>query len=156
MNASIFDTITRGLVALSRRGDLVIAALMLIAVVVMIIPLPTVLVDALITTNISLSVLILLVAFYVARPLDFSSLPSVVLLATLLRLSITITTSRLVLLQADAGELINAFGSFVVGGNLAVGLAIFLIISVAQFVVITKGAERVAEVAARFSLDAMP
>jgi type III secretion protein V len=150
------DTLTRALVVASRRGDLAIATLVLVAIVMMIVPLPTPVVDMLITANIAASVLILLVAFYISEPLEVSSLPSVILIATLFRLAITITTSRLILLQADAGEIISAFGSFVVGGNIAVGLVVFIIITVAQFVVITKGAERVAEVAARFSLDALP
>jgi type III secretion protein V len=153
---SLMDRITQALVVVSRRGDLAIATIVLVAIVVMIIPLPTPLVDVLITANIATSLLILLIAFYIAEPLELSSMPSFILLATLFRLAITISTARLVLLQADAGEIINAFGSFVVGGNVAVGLVIFLIITVAQFVVITKGAERVAEVAARFSLDSMP
>jgi type III secretion protein V len=150
------DRITQALLVASRRGDIAIAILVLVAIMMMIVPLPTPVVDTLITSNIAASVLILLVAFYITEPLDLSSLPSVILIATLFRLSITITTSRLILLQADAGEIITAFGTFVVGGNVAVGLIIFVIITVAQFVVITKGAERVAEVAARFSLDALP
>ena len=100
--------------------------------------------------------LVLLVVFYIERPVEFSSFPSVILIATLFRLAITITTSRLILLQADAGEIVSAFGNFVVGGDIAVGMVVFLIITIAQFVVITKGGERVAEVAARFTLDAMP
>ena len=151
-----FGALGRMLVVISRRGDLVVAMLIIVAIAMMIIPLPTQLVDVLIATNIAASALILLVAFYIAEPVELSALPSIVLVATLFRLAITITTARLILLQADAGEIINAFGSFVIGGNLAVGLVIFLIITVAQFVVITKGAERVAEVAARFSLDALP
>jgi len=113
-------------------------------------------VDGLIAINISISMLILLVVFYIAKPVEFSSFPSVILIATLFRLAITITTSRLILLHADAGEIVSAFGNFVIGGDVAVGLVVFLIITIAQFVVITKGGERVAEVAARFSLDAMP
>ncbi|RWC62423.1 MAG: EscV/YscV/HrcV family type III secretion system export apparatus protein [Mesorhizobium sp.] len=144
------------LARLSRRSDLVIALLLLVAVVMMLIPLPTFLVDILITANIAISVLILLASFYVSHPLQFSSLPSVILIATLFRLAITITTTRLILLQADAGEIITAFGTFVVGGSIAVGLVIFLIITVAQFIVVARGAERVAEVAARFTLDALP
>ncbi|WOH65189.1 type III secretion system export apparatus subunit SctV [Bradyrhizobium sp. BWA-3-5] len=132
------------------------AILMLVAIVMIIIPLPTWLVDGLIAINISVSMLVLLVVFYIARPVEFSSFPSVILIATLFRLAITITTSRLILLQADAGEIVSAFGNFVIGGDIAVGLVVFLIITIAQFVVITKGGERVAEVAARFSLDAMP
>lgn len=144
------------LAGLSRRGDLVIVTLLLAAVLMMLIPLPTFLIDILITINISISVLILLTAFYVPTPLAFSSLPSVLLIATLFRLAITISTTRLILLQADAGEIITAFGSFVVGGSVAVGLVVFLIITVAQFIVVARGAERVAEVAARFTLDALP
>lgn len=153
---TVTDALTRALLIASRRGDLTVAILVMVAVVMMIVPLPTPVVDVLITANIAASVLILLVAFYITEPLELSALPSVILVATLFRLAITITTARLILLQADAGEIINAFGSFVVGGNIAVGLIIFIIITVAQFVVITKGAERVAEVAARFSLDALP
>ena len=150
------DRLLQFLAKLSNRGDLVIAILMLTAVVMMLIPLPTFLVDILITANIAISVLILLVSFYVVHPLEFSSLPSVILVATLFRLAITITTTRLILLQADAGEIITAFGTFVVGGSIAVGMIIFLIITIAQFIVVAKGAERVAEVAARFTLDALP
>jgi type III secretion protein V len=150
------DRILPFLAKASRRADLVIAILMLVAVTMMLIPLPTELVDILITTNIAISVLVLLAALYVSHPLDFSSLPSVILVATLFRLAITITTTRLILLQADAGQIITAFGTFVVGGSIAVGLVVFLIITIAQFVVIAKGAERVAEVAARFTLDALP
>jgi type III secretion protein V len=153
---SLTDRITQALIIASRRGDLAIAVIVLVAVIMMIVPLPTPLVDVLITANIAASVLILLIAFYIAEPLQLSALPSLVLLATLFRLAITISTARLILLQADAGEIINAFGSFVVGGNIAVGLVVFIIITVAQFVVITKGAERIAEVAARFTLDALP
>jgi len=150
------DLSARLLAFVSRRTDLVVGMLVLVAVVMMIIPLPTPLVDVLITANIAASMLILLTALYVTRPIEFSSMPSVILVATLFRLAITITTARLVLLQADAGEIVNAFGSFVIGGNIAVGLVMFLIITVAQFLVITKGSERVAEVAARFTLDALP
>ncbi|TJX04207.1 MAG: FHIPEP family type III secretion protein, partial [Mesorhizobium sp.] len=153
---TISERLLHFLAKLSRRSDLVIAILMLVAVVMMLIPLPTFLVDILITANIAVSVLILLASFYVSHPLQFSSLPSVILIATLFRLAITITTTRLILLQADAGEIVSAFGSFVVGGSIAVGLVIFLIITVAQFIVVARGAERVAEVAARFTLDALP
>ena len=150
------DRLARALIYLSGRSDLIVAILMLVAIVMIIIPLPTWLVDVLIAINISVSMLVLLVVFYIARPVEFSSFPSVILIATLFRLAITITTSRLILLQADAGDIVTAFGSFVIGGDIAVGLVVFLIITIAQFVVITKGGERVAEVAARFSLDAMP
>jgi type III secretion protein V len=150
------DRLARALVYLSSRTDLIVAIMMLVAIVMIIIPLPTWLVDVLIAINISVSMLVLLVVFYIPRPVEFSSFPSVILIATLFRLAITITTSRLILLQADAGHIVTAFGDFVVGGDIAVGLVVFLIITIAQFVVITKGGERVAEVAARFTLDAMP
>lgn len=140
----------------SQRSDVVIAAFMMLAVVMMIIPLPTAMVDALIAVNIAFSLLVLVVAFYVSRSVDFSALPPIILLSTLLRLSLSITTTRLILLQGDAGEIVAAFGEFVIAGEVVIGLVVFLIITVAQFLVITKGAERVAEVAARFTLDAMP
>lgn len=142
--------------AASKRSDIVIAAFMLIAIIMMIIPLPTILVDMLIGMNIAFSLLIFVVAFYIAKPVQFSALPSIILLGTLFRLSLSITTTRLILLQADAGQIVAAFGDFVVGGEVVIGLVVFLIITIAQFVVITKGAERVAEVGARFALDAMP
>lgn len=140
----------------SQRSDIIIVAFMLMAIVMMIIPLPTWLVDALIGLNISLSILILIVAFYISHSVEFSALPPLILLSTLFRLSLSITTTRLILLNGDAGHIVKAFGDFVIAGQVVVGLVVFLIITVAQFVVITKGAERVAEVAARFTLDAMP
>jgi type III secretion protein V len=138
------------------RSDIIIAAFMLLAIIMMIIPLPTFLVDMLIGLNIAFSLLIFVVAFYISKPVQFSALPSVILLGTLFRLSLSITTTRLILLQADAGQIVAAFGDFVIGGEVVIGLVVFLIITIAQFVVITKGAERVAEVGARFALDAMP
>lgn len=138
------------------RSDVVIAAFMLLAVTMMIMPLPTWLVDLLIGINIAFSLLILVVAFYLTRAVDFSALPPVILLSTLFRLALSITTTRLILLEGDAGEIVQAFGEFVIAGEVLIGLVVFLIITVAQFLVITKGSERVAEVAARFTLDAMP
>jgi type III secretion protein V len=138
------------------RSDVVIAAFMLLAVAMMIMPLPTWLVDLLIGVNIAFSMLVLVVAFYLTRAVDFSALPPVILLSTLFRLALSITTTRLILLEGDAGEIVQAFGEFVIAGEVLIGLVVFLIITVAQFLVITKGSERVAEVAARFTLDAMP
>ncbi|MFJ3526276.1 type III secretion system export apparatus subunit SctV [Pseudomonas sp. NPDC090203] len=138
------------------RSDVIIVAFMLMAIVMMIIPLPTWLVDVLIGLNISLSILILIVAFYISHSVEFSALPPLILLSTLFRLALSITTTRLILLDGNAGHIVKAFGDFVIAGQVVVGLVVFLIITVAQFVVITKGAERVAEVAARFTLDAMP
>ncbi len=119
-------------------------------------PLPTGLVDVLIAVNICISCLLIMLAMHLPRPLAFSTFPAVLLLTTMFRLALSISTTRLILLNQDAGHIVEAFGQFVVGGNLAVGLVIFLILTVVNFLVITKGSERVAEVGARFTLDAMP
>ena len=127
----------------------------------MVLPLPTLLLDLLFTFNIALSVMVLLVAMYTMKPLDFSIFPTVLLVTTLLRLSLNVASTRVVLLEGHtgpdaAGKVIEAFGHFLVGGNYAVGLVVFVILVVINFVVITKGAGRIAEVSARFTLDAMP
>jgi len=144
------------LTAATGRQDLMIVALLVATILLMILPLPTLLVDALIACNMTFAVLLLMVAVYLRSPLELSVLPSVILIATVFRLALSIGVTRLILLQADAGSIIRTFGEFVIGGSLAVGLVIFLIITVVQFVVVVKGAERVAEVAARFTLDALP
>lgn len=136
--------------------ELVIVALMVMIIAMLIIPLPTILVDFLIGLNMVISVLVFLSSFYVDRILHFSTFPSVLLITTLFRLAISISTSRLILMEANAGEIIATFGRFVIGDSLAVGFVVFSIVTVVQFIVITKGSERVAEVAARFSLDGMP
>ncbi|MFC4160064.1 type III secretion system export apparatus subunit SctV [Chitinimonas lacunae] len=146
----------RFVMAAASRNDLVLAALIVCIIFMMILPLPTPLVDFLIAVNMCISAILLMVAMYLPSPLAFSSFPTVLLITTLFRLGISIATTRLILLQGDAGHIIHTFGNFVVGGNLVVGLVVFLILTIVQFVVITKGAERVAEVGARFSLDAMP
>jgi type III secretion protein V len=138
------------------RRDLVVVMLIVTAIVTMILPIPTVLVDFLIAFNIGISILLLMVAFFLTNPVEFAALPAIILISTVLRLSISITTSRLVLVQADAGAIIRTFGEFVIAENVVVGMVVFLIITIVQFVVITKGSERVAEVAARFMLDALP
>jgi type III secretion protein V len=138
------------------RQDIVLAVLLLLAVFMMIVPLPTALVDLLIAINLTISIVLLMMALYIREPLEFSTFPAVLLITTLFRLALTISTTRLILLQADAGEIVYTFGNFAVGGNLGVGLIVFMIITIVQFIVITKGSERVAEVGARFSLDAMP
>lgn len=153
---SFGDRMQRLVILLTSRNDIVLAIFLVSIIFMMILPLPTWLVDVLIGTNMTLSAMLLMVAMYLPSPLHFSSFPSVLLVTTLFRLGISIATTRLILLQGDAGHIINTFGNFVVGGNLVVGLVVFLILTIVQFVVITKGAERVAEVAARFSLDAMP
>src|SRR5947208_5798282 len=141
---------------LAKHTDLLAAAAVVLVVVMMVIPLPTFLVDMFITMNICGALAILVSTMYLSRALDFSSFPSLLLLTTLFRLAINVSVTRLVLLHGDAGHVVKAFGQFVVGGNIVVGLVVFLILVVIQFVVITNGAGRVAEVAARFTLDAMP
>ena len=142
--------------SLTRRSDVVLTLLILSIIAMMILPMPTLLLDLLIGLNMGISILLLMVAIYIPSPLAFASFPSVLLITTLFRLSLGIASTRLILLEADAGKIIQTFGEFVVGGNLIVGLVIFLIITIVQFIVITKGSERIAEVSARFSLDAMP
>ncbi|OBU86803.1 EscV/YscV/HrcV family type III secretion system export apparatus protein [Chromobacterium subtsugae] len=138
------------------RPELLILLLMVMIIAMLIIPLPTYLVDFLIGLNIVLAVLVFMGSFYIDRILSFSTFPSVLLITTLFRLALSISTSRLILIEADAGEIIATFGQFVIGDSLAVGFVVFSIVTVVQFIVITKGSERVAEVAARFSLDGMP
>jgi flagellar biosynthesis protein FlhA len=141
---------------LLRNSDVAIAVVVVGIVVMMIIPLPPWLLDILLTANISAALAIVLATLYTTEPLQFSVFPSLLLVATLFRLGLNISGTRLILLDGHAGEVIEAFGSFVVGGNVVVGLIVFSILVVIQFVVITNGAGRVAEVAARFTLDAMP
>lgn len=140
----------------SARPELLILSLMVMIIAMLIIPLPTVLVDFLIGLNIIISLLVFMGSFYIERILNYSTFPALLLLTTLFRLALSISTSRLILSQADAGEIIASFGEFVIGESLVVGFVIFSIVTIVQFIVITKGSERVAEVAARFSLDGMP
>jgi flagellar biosynthesis protein FlhA len=149
--------------AFSRSNLRSLAAPLLIVMILsmMVLPLPPFLLDLLFTFNIAISVMVLLVAMYTMRPLDFSVFPTVLLVTTLLRLSLNVASTRVVLLEGHsgpdaAGKVIEAFGHFLVGGNYAVGLVVFVILVVINFVVITKGAGRIAEVSARFTLDAMP
>src|SRR4051812_39450175 len=141
---------------LVRRSDLALAALVIGIVAMMIVPLPTLLLDLLISLNIAGAVTLLLVSIYVGDALKITTFPTLLLLTTLFRLAIEVSATRLILLRADAGEVIHAFGAFVVAGNLVVGAVVFVILTVIQFIVISKGSERVAEVAARFALDALP
>lgn len=140
----------------SARSEVVGASLIILMIVMMVIPLSPIVIDVLLAVNISICILLVISAVLIETPLSFSSFPAILLMTTLFRLALTISTTRLILLEADAGHIVQTFGEFVVGGNIAVGLTIFLIISVVNFLVVTKGSERVAEVAARFSLDGMP
>ncbi len=141
---------------LINQKDLLIAVGVVGILGMIIIPLPPSMLDLFFATNISLSVVILLLTMYIKKPLDLSVFPSLLLITTLFRLALNISSTRSILLHAYAGKIIDTFGKFVVGGNYVVGMVVFLIIVVIQFVVITNGAQRVAEVAARFTLDAMP
>jgi type III secretion protein V len=142
--------------ALARYTDLFLVAGIVAIVALMVLPLPAWLIDLLVAVNIAGGLTLLLVSIYIAGPLEFAVFPSVLLITTLFRLSLAIATTRMILLHGHAGHIIDTFGRIVAGGNLVVGLVVFLIITVVQFIVIAKGAERVAEVAARFTLDAMP
>jgi type III secretion protein V len=137
-------------------ADAALAALVMAVVGLMIVPLPTWLLDIFLATNIAISIALLLITLYVGDALKIAAFPTLLLLTTLVRLALNVSSTRLILLQANAGEVIKSFGEFVVRGNYVVGGVIFLILSIIQFVVIAKGAERVAEVGARFTLDAMP
>ncbi len=143
------------------RGDLFVAVAVVAILGVMILPIPVLVLDILLSFSISLAIVIIITGIYIKKPLDFSVFPSILLITTLYRLSLNIAATRVILLRGHegvdaAGEVIKAFGNFVVGGNYAVGFVVFLILVVVNFVVITKGSGRIAEVAARFTLDAMP
>ena len=137
-------------------SDVVLAILVVAIVGLMILPLPLLIVDILVAINMLIALGLLLLAIYIPRATAFSSFPSVILISTLFRLSLSISITRLILMDGEAGDIIDTFGNLVVGGNVVVGLVVFTIITVVQFIVIAKGAERVAEVSARFTLDAMP
>ncbi|WIW71597.1 MULTISPECIES: flagellar biosynthesis protein FlhA [Anaerosinus] len=141
---------------LKKYSDIIIALAIITIVIMMIIPLPTILLDLLLCLNITMALVIVMVAVYNVEPLDFSVFPSLLLITTLFRLALNVSSTRLILLEGYAGEVILSFGNFVVGGNAVIGFIIFVILIIIQFIVITKGSERVAEVAARFTLDAMP
>ncbi|MET4571980.1 flagellar biosynthesis protein FlhA [Stenotrophomonas rhizophila] len=138
------------------KRDLAMVALVLGVLIVLFVPVPPMLLDLLLVLNISMALLILLVTFFTDSPLKFSTFPTILLLSTLFRLSLNVSATRLILEGADAGRVINAIGEFVVGGNYIVGVVVFIILVVVQYVVVTSGAQRVAEVAARFTLDSMP
>lgn len=151
----------RLLTLMRQREDVFIAILMVSIIGVMILPVPPFFLDVFLSVSISLSITIMITSIYIRKPLDFSVLPSILLMATLYRLALNVASTRLILLRGNegvdaAGQVIKSFGNFVVGGNYAVGIIIFLILVIVNFVVITKGSGRIAEVAARFTLDAMP
>ncbi len=142
--------------SLGQRSELALSVALLGVLVVLLVPLPPPLLDLLLALNLGLTLLLLLVTLGATKALDFSVFPSLLLLLTLFRLALNVATTRLILLKGSAGHIVSAFGNFVVGGSLVVGLVVFLILVIIQFVVITKGAGRISEVAARFTLDALP
>lgn len=141
---------------ITQYSDIVMAVLVLMILTLMILPVPTFVLSFLIVANLTLAFAILMVSIYISEPTQLASYPTILLLTTLFRLGLSIAATRLILLQGDAGAVIETFGKFVVGGNIVVGGVVFLIITIVNFLVITKGSERVSEVAARFTLDAMP
>jgi len=141
---------------ITQYSDIVMAILVLMILTLMILPVPTFVLSFLIVANLTLAFAILMVSIYISEPTQLASYPTILLLTTLFRLGLSIAATRLILLQGDAGAVIETFGKFVVGGNIVVGGVVFLIITIVNFLVITKGSERVSEVAARFTLDAMP
>lgn len=140
----------------AKRAELFAAAVVIAIVFMLVLPMPVWLLDILIAINLCTAGLMVVVSMYMPGPTAFSTFPAVLLITTLFRLALEVATTRKILLEADAGHIVETFGNFVVGGNLVVGLVVFLILTVVQFIVITKGSERVSEVSARFSLDAMP
>ncbi|AOJ73542.1 MULTISPECIES: EscV/YscV/HrcV family type III secretion system export apparatus protein [Burkholderia] len=144
------------LIKTQARPELIVLCLMVLVIAMLIVPLPPYVLDFLIGFNIVTALLVFMGSFYIANILDFSTFPSILLITTLFRLALSISTSRMILLTAEGGKIITTFGQFVIGDNLVVGFVVFVIVTIVQFIVITKGSERVAEVAARFSLDAMP
>jgi flagellar biosynthesis protein FlhA len=141
---------------LGRNTDIAMVLVVLGVLMVLFVPIPRGLLDFLILANFSFAFLVLLLTFYMPRPVEFSTFPSLLLIATLFRLSLNVAATRLILAEGDAGRVIGAIGSYVVAGNAMVGLLVFLILVIVQFVVVTSGAQRVSEVAARFTLDSMP
>ena len=141
---------------LGTNSSTMLAVAVMLILGIMLLPMPTFLLDMFLVMNITGALVIIFVAMYVLRPLEFSVFPGLLLIVTLFRLSLNVATTRLILGEAYAGEIIATFGNFVVGGNYIVGTVIFLILVIINFVVITKGSTRIAEVSARFTLDAMP
>ncbi len=138
------------------RQDIVFVMFFMLITAMLVIPLPHFMIDALIVINLTISIVVLIAALYLKSVLDLSTFPAIILISTIFRLALTVSTTRLILTSADGGKVIAAFGNFVVGSNIVVGLVIFFIVAFVQFLVVTKGAERIAEVSARFTLDSLP
>ena len=156
MEATKTQTPTLDLRKMFQSNDAIMAVGVILVILMMLLPLPSVMIDILVAFNLALSVGILLISLYVRSPMEFSVFPTLLLLVTVLRLGVNIAASRAILLEAEGGKVISTFGDIVLGGNYVVGVVVFLMLLIIQFVVITKGSSRVAEVSARFTLDAMP
>src|SRR5437868_9930177 len=159
--APVSQAQAKAALALSHAGELAVPVAVLMIVVALITPLPSFVLDFLIVIDLSMSVIVMMVAMYIGRPVEFSVFPTVLLLLTLFRLALNVSSARLILLNGNtgtqaAGHVIEAFGSFVVGGNYIIGAVIFLLLIAIQYVVINHGAVRISEVTARFTLDALP
>ncbi len=141
---------------LASSSNMIFAAGLVAILIILLIPLPTFLLDIGLSCSVSLAISILIIVLSIRQPVDLSTFPSLLLITTFYRLALNVASTRLILMQGDAGTIINTFGNFVAGGSLIVGMVMFIILVVIQFVVITKGAGRISEVSARFVLDAMP
>src|SRR5271157_3043225 len=146
----------RALTSIGGSSDLILAGVVIAIIMMLIFPVPPAIIDVLISIDLTISIMLIFVSIYIQKAVQLTIFPSLLLLTTLYRLGVNISSTRQILLHANAGKIIFAFGHFVTGGNFVVGGVVFLIITIVQFIVVTKGAERVAEVAARFTLDAMP
>jgi type III secretion protein V len=144
------------LAQISKRQDIIFALFLIMIVCMLVLPLPVIMVDMLIAFNIGLTLLLLVTTTYLKTTLELSTFPTIILVTTIFRLALTVSTTRLILTKGDAGHIIKSFGDFLVGGSVAIGFIIFLIIAIVQFIVVTKGAERISEVSARFTLDGLP
>ncbi|RZA22423.1 MAG: flagellar biosynthesis protein FlhA, partial [Proteobacteria bacterium] len=158
--SQLINTARSNIVGLG-RGNLGVPLLLLVMLAMMMLPIPALLLDVFFTFNIALSIVVLLVCVYALRPLDFAVFPTILLVATLLRLALNVASTRVIMLHgqeghAAAGKVVQAFGEVVIGGNYIVGIVVFAILMIINFVVVTKGAGRISEVSARFTLDAMP
>ena len=137
-------------------SEITLAIFVIVLILILLIEMPNWVINFSISLNITLGIVLLMISLYIQKPLELAAFPSIILIGTMFRLVLSIASTRLILAKGEAGEVIHAFGTFVTGGNMIVGGVIFIIITIVQFMVITKGAERIAEVSARFALDAMP
>ena len=157
LNSSAANSVRKNIFPFFKNNpDLILASGVLLILALLLVPLPPFMLDFLLAVNIGISILILLVSLYLRTPLDLASFPTILLITTLFRLGLNVASTRLILSEAHAGQIISAFGEFVIKGNYVVGVIIFIILLIINFIVIIKGSSRIAEVSARFTLDALP